>query len=223
MEGIALINKPSGMTSHDVVAIVRRTLKFKRVGHAGTLDPLATGLLVILVGPSTRLFDKFVGFDKAYSATMRLGLKTVSADIQGQVLEERPCAEVTRPDVEAVFKKFTGQIEQLPPMVSAVKHKGERLYKLARKGVQVERTPRSVRVDELYVTSFDHPHVSFYLACSKGTYVRQIAEDAGEALGCGACITRIERTKVGPFVLADAFKLEDFNESCLRAWRPSAA
>ncbi len=216
MDGIGIVYKPDGITSHDVVARVRRILKFKKVGHAGTLDPLATGLLIILVGSSTRLFDKFVGFDKAYTATMLLGVKTVSADIQGKVLAEAPCADITRERVEEVFKRFLGVIQQVPPMVSAVKYKGERLYKLARKGINVERPSREVRVDALDILEFAHPYVKFHLACSKGTYVRQIAEDAGDALGCGACITQIERTKVGPFLLSDAVSLEEFNEGCLR-------
>ena len=219
MEGIIVVDKPSGMTSHDVVAIIRRKLKQKRVGHAGTLDPLATGVLVILVGPSTRLFDKFVAFDKGYGATLKLGVKTHSADIQGEVLLERPYDGVTRAMVEASFKKFTGVIDQVPPMVSAVKHKGERLYKLARQGITVERPARQIRIDKLDLISFEPPFVAFHLDCSKGTYVRQVAEDVGEDLGCGACITEIRRTKVGPFTINEAVKLDDVNETHLRAWR----
>ena len=209
------------MTSHDVVAIVRRRLNTKRVGHAGTLDPLATGVLIILVGSATKLFDKFVGFDKAYLATMQLGLKTRSADIQGQTLQERPFAGIERKDVEKVFARFIGETEQIPPMVSAVKHKGERLYKLARKGVTVEREPRKIRIDELKLLNFALPFVTFHLDCSKGTYVRQVAEDVGEGLGCGACITEIRRTKVGPFGIDEAVKLGELNESHCRRWTPA--
>lgn len=218
MDGILIVDKPSGMTSHDVVAIARRQLKQKAVGHAGTLDPLATGVLVLLVGRATKLFEKFVGFDKAYLATMKLGVRTVSADIQSAVLEERPWEGVTRQAVEEAFEKFTGDIEQVPPMVSAVKHKGERLYKLARKGVVVDRPARSVRVDTLEIRELALPLVSFYLECSKGTYVRQVAEDVGEVLGCGACITEIRRTKVGPFSVEHAVRLEEIHESHLRDW-----
>ena len=221
MEGIIIVDKPSGMTSHDVVAKVRRILNTKRVGHAGTLDPLATGVLVILVGPATRLFDKFVGFDKAYLATMRLGLKTHSADIQGNVLEEKPFAGIDQKAVEKVFARFTGEIEQVPPMVSAVKHKGERLYKLARKGISVDRPARKIRIDVLKVVDFAPPCVQFFLDCSKGTYVRQVAEDVGDVLGCGACITEIRRTKVGPFTIESAVKLEDLNASHLQRWHPA--
>jgi tRNA pseudouridine55 synthase len=217
-EGIAIIDKPSGMTSHDVVARVRRILRFKRIGHAGTLDPLATGVLVILVGKSTKLFDKFVTFDKAYTATMQLGLKTASADINGAVLATKPFEHVSQVMVEDAFRNFTGAIDQIPPMVSAVKHKGERLYRLARKGISVERAPRRVRVDRLEITNFQSPFVAFLLACSKGTYVRQIAEDVGEFLGCGACITQIRRTQVGPFAIEQAVKLEEFHAGLLRDW-----
>jgi tRNA pseudouridine55 synthase len=217
-EGIAIIDKPSGMTSHDVVARVRRILKFKRVGHAGTLDPLATGVLVILVGRSTKLFDKFVAYDKSYSATMQLGLKTDSADINGEVLSVRPFEQVSREMIEEAFKTFTGSIEQIPPMVSAVKHNGERLYRLARKGVAVERAPRRVRIDRLDLLDFKSPFAEFMLECSKGTYVRQVAEDVGELLGCGACITQIRRLGVGPFSIDQAVKLEDFHAGFLRDW-----
>ncbi len=222
MDGIIVVDKPSGMTSHDVVAIVRRKLRQKRVGHAGTLDPLATGVLIVLVGRSTCLFDKFVGFDKAYSATLQLGLKTHSADIQGQEVSRRPFEDITRERVAASFLKFTGEIEQVPPMVSAVKYKGERLYKLARQGIAVDRPARKVRIDALDLLEFDLPFVKFHLACSKGTYVRQVAEDVGEDLGCGACITEIRRTKVGPFTIDDVVKLDDVNETHLRSWHPAA-
>lgn len=219
-EGILIINKQSGMTSHDVVARVRRLFRMKRVGHAGTLDPLATGVLVILLGKCTKLFNEFVGFDKAYRSTLRLGVKTTSADIQGDVIEQRSFEDVTQDHVEKAFQGFKGDIEQLPPMVSAVKHKGRRLYQLARQGVQVERQPRQVTIHELSLRQFNQPFVEFYMHCSKGTYVRQLADDVGDLLGCGACISQIERTKVGPFTLDQAVLLEDVNESHIRDWRP---
>ena len=218
MEGIIIIDKPSGITSHDVVTHVRRRLKIKRVGHAGTLDPLATGVLVALVGRATKLFDQFVAFDKAYHATLRLGTKTTTADIEGEVLSQKPFAHVSREDFEAVLKKFIGHIEQLPPMVSAVKYKGQRLYKLAREGKQVERIPRKIKIDSLCMLDFQSPEIKFSVECSKGTYVRQLAEDIGEDLGCGACISQIRQTKVGPFTIEGAVKLEDLNESHLRNW-----
>ncbi len=218
MEGIIVINKPPGITSHDVVGFVRRKFKIRRVGHAGTLDPLATGVLVMLVGKATKLSDRFIAFDKSYRATLRLGTKTTTADIMGTIVEEKPFADITRSRVEDVFKDFVGDIEQKPPMVSAVKHQGKRLYKLAREGKTVERTARKVRIDEVTLLSFALPEVEFFMACSKGTYVRQLAEDVGDVLGCGACISQIERTKVGPFDIKDAVKLEDLNEGHLRLW-----
>ena len=220
MEGIIVINKSPGITSHDVVGFIRRKFKMRRVGHAGTLDPLATGVLVMLLGRSTKLFDQFVAFDKSYRATLRLGTQTPTADIMGDVLEQKPFDTISSSRVEDVFRDFVGDIEQMPPMVSAVKHQGKRLYKLAREGKSVERAARKVRIDEVRLLSFQLPEVGFFMACSKGTYVRQLAEDVGDALGCGACISQIERTKVGPFDIKDAVKLEDLNEGHVRLWVP---
>jgi tRNA pseudouridine55 synthase len=219
MEGIVLVNKPAGITSHDVVDSVRRTFNMRRVGHAGTLDPMATGVLVILLGGSTKLFDKFVAFDKTYRATLRLGLKTTTADIMGQTLQERTYEGIDEDAVKNVFTQFTGNIEQKPPMVSAVKHRGERLYKIARLGLEVERAARHVRIDELRILRCHPPDVEFLMSCSKGTYVRQLAEDAGEVLGCGACISQIERTKVGPFDIKDAVTMEKLNEGHILKWQ----
>lgn len=217
-EGIININKPSDWTSHDVVAKIRKKFNMKKVGHAGTLDPLATGVLIILLGKSTKLFDQFVGFDKAYRATMLLGTSTDSADIQGKVIEQKPWEHITEEQISEIFTEFMGEIQQVPPMVSAVKVGGKKLYELARKGVVIEREARNVRVDELRIIKKEGPSVEFYLECSKGTYVRQVAADVGERLGCGACITQIERTKVGHFLLEDAVTIEDVNESHIRNW-----
>ena len=219
LEGFVLVNKPAGITSHDVVGFVRRTFKMRRVGHAGTLDPMATGVLIILLGKSTRLFDRFAAFDKTYRATLRLGLKTTTADITGKTLLVRPFDRLTLEDVRQVFTQFTGDIEQKPPMVSAVKHQGQRLYKMALKGLEVDRPARHVRIDELRVLQFNPPEVEFIMRCSKGTYVRQLAEDAGEVLGCGACISQIERTQVGPFDIKDAVTLEGLNEDRVLKWQ----
>jgi tRNA pseudouridine55 synthase len=218
-QGIVLLNKPAGITSHDVVGFVRRTFKMRRVGHAGTLDPMATGVLVILLGNSTKLFDKFVAFDKTYRATLRLGLKTTTADIEGKTLLERPYEGIDEEAIKKVFQQFTGDIEQKPPMVSAVKHQGERLYKIARLGIEVERVARPVRIDELRILKCQLPDVEFLMSCSKGTYVRQLAEDVGEVLGCGACISQIERTKVGPFDINDAVTMENLNEAHILKWQ----
>ena len=218
MEGILVVNKPSGMTSHDVVAIARRRFKMKRIGHAGTLDPLATGVLILLIGRSTKLFNKFADMDKAYQATLVLGRKTVSADIEGGVISEKPYDSITRDDVERVFEQFRGEIDQVPPMVSAVKHKGRKLYELARSGIEVERKARRIKIYRLNLEEFSSPYVSFFLKCSKGTYVRQIAEDVGERLGCGACISQIERTQVGAYSIGEAVTLEAMNEGHIQSF-----
>lgn len=219
MQGIIVVDKPSGMTSHDVVSRVRRKLGMRRVGHAGTLDPLATGVLVILLGQSTKLFDKFVSFDKAYAATLMLGTQTTTADITGEVVEKKPFEHINQKEIESVMSEFVGDSEQKPPMVSAVKYKGERLYKLARKGIVVDRPARKIRIDVLKMTDCVLPQVKFYMECSKGTYVRTLAEDVGSRLGCGACITQIQRTKVGIFTIEDAVKLEELNERHIRSWQ----
>ena len=217
-EGIIVVNKPSGMTSHDVVSRVRRIFKMRRVGHAGTLDPLATGVLVVLLGKSTRLFGKFEGFDKAYKATMIFGTKTTTADIQGKVTQELPFSHLTRDQVLDTLKEFIGDTEQIPPMVSAIKVNGKRLYELARKGIEVEREPRKIKIEKLDLIDFTLPLVKLYLECSKGTYVRKLAEDIAGRLGSVACIAEIERTKVGPFTIDQAVDLEDLSEQDIRNW-----
>ncbi|MFA6378726.1 MAG: tRNA pseudouridine(55) synthase TruB [Candidatus Omnitrophota bacterium] len=214
--GILIIDKPSDITSHDVVDIVRRKFKMKQVGHAGTLDPLATGVLVILLGQATKLFNKFSAFDKAYVATIKLGVTTDTADIRGTILEQKPYDFITEKEVKNVFNTFLGEIDQIPPMVSALKHKGKRLYQLARKGLEVKREARRIKIYSLDLLNFALPEVKFSLECSKGTYVRKIAEDAGSLLGCGGCISQIHRTKVGPFYIDRAVKIENFSEQDIR-------
>lgn len=216
MEGVLVIDKPSGMTSHDVVDCVRRKFKMRRVGHAGTLDPLATGVLIVLVGRATKLSEQLMGCDKAYRSTMLLGTKTDSADTQGTVIEQKSFDGISPEEIKKVFESFKGEIKQLPPMYSAVKYKGRKLYELARKGITVERTPRLVYVNSLKIEDIALPSIRFYLECSKGTYVRQLADDIGDQLGCGACISQLQRTKVGSFSLDDAVNIEDIDERYLR-------
>jgi len=218
MDGIIVIDKPEGMTSHDVVSHVRRVIRMRRVGHAGTLDPMATGVLVILLGRATKLFNQFVTFDKSYRATLILGTKTTTADTQGKVIQQLPYQYVTESQVKNVFQQFLGETQQVPPMVSAIKVGGQRLYKLARQGIEVERAPRKIRISELNCIDFALPKVTFSLNCSKGTYVRKLAEDVGDVLGCGACICKIQRTKVGPFAVEQAVKLENVNKDHIRSW-----
>jgi len=222
LEGIVVVNKPQGLTSHDVVDRARRKFRMKRIGHAGTLDPLATGVLVLLVGRGTKLFSKFEGFDKAYKATLILGTKTSTADIQGKVIEQRPFEQFTRDKVEEILPEFVGEIEQIPPMVSAIKYKGKKLYELARKGIEVERQPRQIVIRKLEMEGFELPRVKIFLECSKGTYVRQLAEDIGTRLGTVACIAEIQRTQVGPFHIHDAVTLDELTPEHVRPWREQA-
>lgn len=219
MEGIVVVNKPNGLTSHDVVAKVRRKFNMKRVGHAGTLDPMATGVLVVLLGKTTKLFDKFVSFDKGYRATMVLGMLTDTADTCGKTIEKRPYDNISEEQFQEVLLQFKGEIEQVPPMFSALKFNGKKLYELARQGIEVERKPRRVHIYRLEMEVFNPPNVQIYMECSKGTYVRQLAEDIGKALGCGACISQIERTQVGQFNIDDSISLEELNESHIRDWK----
>ncbi|MDP8212684.1 MAG: tRNA pseudouridine(55) synthase TruB [Candidatus Zapsychrus exili] len=216
LEGIAIIDKPKRITSHDVVDRVRRKFKIKKVGHAGTLDPLATGVLVLLIGKATKLSSKFIGFDKAYDATLILGTETSSADTEGKIIKQSSFDNITEQQVKDTFESFVGKIQQVPPMVSAVRHKGRKLYELARKGIEVQRAARDIEIYSLVLNKMNSPYVEFSLECSKGTYVRQLAEDVGKKLGCGACISQIRRTKVGEFKIEEAVSLEELNESSIR-------
>jgi tRNA pseudouridine55 synthase len=216
-EGVILVNKPKGLTSYDVVDFVRRRLKIKRVGHAGTLDPLAEGLLIILVGRKyTKLFSKFVNFDKEYIGVLKLGETTTTGDSQGEVIKKADYSHVDEEKIKEAFSSFRGEISQIPPMVSALRIGGKRLYRLARKGIVVERKPRKIKIYSLKILNIDLPLVEFYIHCSKGTYVRKLAEDIGEYLGCGAHIVSIKRTKVGSFKLEEAIELNEINENHLR-------
>ena len=215
-EGIILVDKPSGVTSHDVVDMVRHKLGLRRVGHAGTLDPLAEGLLIMLVGRATKLFPQFVNFDKEYFGVLKLGEMTTTCDSQGEVTKTGDTSVVSDSGILSSFKRFEGEFDQIPPMVSALHVKGKRLYKLARKGITIERQPRRIKIYKINVQKIDMPYVEFYAHCSKGTYIRKLAEDVGEVLGCGAHIVKIKRLSVGPFKLEDAVKPEKIDEKALR-------
>lgn len=213
LEGVLLIDKPSGMTSHDVVDQVRRKLRMKRIGHAGTLDPMATGLLIILVGKATKLSQYLTSLDKTYSGTIKLGESTNTQDADGEVTVTKPLPEgLTQLRAQFALSDFVGDQYQTPPMFSAVKIKGQRLYKLARKGQEVEREPRFIRVSKFEITRFDLPEIDFTLDCSKGTYVRTLANDFGEKLGCGAHLTALRRDASNEFDTARALPLDDFKE-----------
>lgn len=194
LEGVLLVDKPTGFTSHDVVARLRRKLAMKRIGHAGTLDPMATGLLIILVGKATRISQYLTNLDKEYEGTIELGKVTNSQDADGEVLETRPVPPLTAEQVRASMQTFLGDQYQTPPMFSAIKVGGVPLYKLARKGEEVAREPRFIRVAGYELTRFAPPHLDFRLRCSKGTYVRTLAHDLGQKLGCGAHLCALRRT-----------------------------
>ncbi|HRZ14243.1 MAG TPA: tRNA pseudouridine(55) synthase TruB [Candidatus Omnitrophota bacterium] len=216
MDGILIVNKPSGITSHDVVDFVRRKLKIKKVGHAGTLDPMATGVLVVLVGRCTKLFDRFLDFEKEYAATLTFGVQTDTGDSQGRQIRTAPWEHITAGMVEETFGRFQGEILQTPPMYSAVKHQGKPLYKLANKGKHVDRQPRPITIHQLRMLSCDLPHVRFYLKCSKGTYVRQLAEDVAAQLHSAGHISQLERQSIGPFRIQESLALEQVEENKIR-------
>lgn len=209
MNGVLVVDKPKGITSFDVVRDVRRALKVKKVGHTGTLDPMATGVLPICIGDGTKIAQFITEATKAYDATVKLGATTDTLDAEGKVLETRPVPTITRELLESAFEKFRGTISQVPPMYSAIKIGGKRLYELARAGEEVERQPREVTVFELTLRDFSADEFKLSVRCSKGFYVRTLAADLGEALGCGAHLSALRRTQSGPFVLAQSIPLTD--------------
>jgi tRNA pseudouridine55 synthase len=217
VDGVLVIDKPPGMTSHDVVDEVRRRLETKKVGHGGTLDPDATGVLLVGVGRATRFLEYSQRAPKRYTAVSQFGVSTSTQDASGEVIEVRP-ATISRADVERVAYRFVGEIDQVPPMVSAVKVGGERLYRKARRGEEVERAARRVTIHELKVTDFDPdgPRATFDVLCSSGTYVRTLINDLGEALGCGAHLESLRRIGAGGFSTDDAIALEEVSPGHLR-------
>ena len=214
--GIVLVNKPRGITSHDAVDAARKKLNIRKIGHSGTLDPLAEGLLILLVGKYTKLFPKFAEFDKEYVTVIKLGEQTDSGDAQGKIIRRADYQDIKPEEIKTAVKFFLGESYQIPPMVSAVRQGGQRLYKLARKGIEIERKPRGIIIYSIDILNIDMPFVRIYVKCSKGTYIRKLAEDIGERLGTFAHITEIKRTGIGPFKLNEAFELERIDESCLR-------
>jgi len=212
MDGILVVNKPSGITSHDVVDFIRRKFNIKRVGHAGTLDPLATGVLVMLLGKATKLSNTFLNDDKEYIAKLYFGKSTDTQDSQGKVLEEKNIAPIDIENIKKALENFKGEIEQIPPMVSAIKHKGKKLYELARAGKTVVREPRKIRISEIEILDFKFPELTFKVKCSKGTYVRTLCEDIGKTLGVPSHMSGLVRSASGDFLLEDSKNMEDVNE-----------
>ncbi len=208
MNGVIVVDKPKGPTSFDVVHAVRRALKIKKVGHTGTLDPMATGVLPICIGDGTKIAQYIIESSKAYDAVLKLGIETDTLDAEGKVVAERPVPALTTELIEAALQKFRGTFSQIPPMYSAVKIDGKRLYELAREGKEVERKPREVTVTSLVLRDFSATEIRLSVACTKGFFVRTLAQDIGHALGCGAHLTALRRTHTGRFSLAQAVTLE---------------
>lgn len=206
---ILLINKPLGWTSFDVVKKVRNTIREKKVGHAGTLDPLATGLLILCTGKFTKRIDEIQGQEKEYTGIIRLGETTPSYDRETEVLETRAIDHLTEESIKEAAKTFVGTIEQVPPIYSAVQIDGKRAYTLARKGKDVELKSRTVTINAFDITSINGPEVEFRVVCSKGTYIRSLAHDLGQKLGVGAHLSKLERTRIGEYKLEDALTIED--------------
>ncbi len=207
--GVLLVDKAPDMTSHDVVAIARRALNTKKIGHCGTLDPMATGLLMLVIGRATKIQDLLMSEDKEYVGTLTLGAVTSTQDRQGEVLETRPVPEFSEERIHQAFGAFMGEFGQMPPMVSAIKKDGVPLYKLARKGQVIERELRQVRVTDYQVTRVGLPEIDFVVNCSKGFYVRTYAHDIGEQLGCGGHLSALRRTRSGKFTLERAVTVAD--------------
>jgi tRNA pseudouridine55 synthase len=212
IDGFVVVDKPAGITSHDVVSRVRRILGTRKVGHTGTLDPFATGVLPVAVNDGTKAIPFLDEGTKCYEAVMQLGVATDTLDMTGSVIREADWHAVIRADIESVLKEFVGRLEQTPPMYSAIKRDGQPLYKLARQGQVVERTPRNIEISSLELLSFAPPFAGFRVICSRGTYVRTLADDVGCRLGCGAALKELRRTASGPFHISRAVTLDALEE-----------
>jgi tRNA pseudouridine55 synthase len=208
LDGAILVDKPAGPTSHDVVDAIRRKFGIKKVGHCGTLDPNATGLLIIVLGRGTKLSERLMGDDKVYEGTIKFGEETDSYDADGELTASLPVPWLTLDQLNEEAAKFIGDQMQMPPMVSAIKKDGVPLYKLARKGIEVEREPRLIHIYNFRFTEYTEPLAQFRVACTKGTYIRSIAHDLGQKLGCGAHLTTLRRSASGKFDVADALPLD---------------
>ncbi len=211
VHGILLLDKPIGQTSNAALQNVKKMFFARKAGHTGSLDPLANGLLPICFGSATKVSAFLLDADKRYWVRIRLGETTATGDAQGEMLEQRPVEGVTEAEVRNALTSFKGEIQQIPPMYSALKHQGQRLYDLARNGIEVERQSRTIRIHELALLDCSLPDIELDVHCSKGTYVRTLAEDIGGVLGCGAHVTALRRTGVGPFSLEGIVDMEDLN------------
>ncbi len=212
VNGILLLDKPLGISSNAALQEVKHLFKAAKAGHTGNLDPLATGMLPLCFGEATKMSAYLLDSDKVYVGTCKLGVRTSSADAEGEVIDTREVPELSEAQVEAVLEKFRGDIEQIPPMHSALKQNGQPLYKLARQGIEVERKPRPVTIYELKLLEINGDELKLYVHCSKGTYIRTLVEDIGEVIGCGAHLSQLRRTKVGPFQEAGMITIEELQQ-----------
>lgn len=212
VSGILLLDKPIGLSSNQALQRVKRLYDARKAGHTGSLDPLADGMLPICLGDATKMSAFLLDSDKHYDFRLRLGVTTATGDSEGEIVSERPVGQIEREAIERVVAGFVGEIEQLPPMYSALKHQGKRLYELARQGVEVEREPRRVLIHQLTLGEIALPEFQLQVHCSKGTYVRTLAEDIGEALGCGAHVVALRRTGVGPYTGQRMYTMEELEE-----------
>lgn len=213
MHGLLLLDKPAGLTSHDCVRQVRRLFKTRKVGHAGTLDPLATGVLPIAIGNATKILQFLLAEDKSYRATFKLGITTDTLDSDGQIVLQRPVPSISSQTLTDICARFTGEIDQQPPMYSALKKDGVPLYKLARQGKEIERPTRRIKIFRLDIIESVADQVTIEVDCSKGTYIRSLAHDIGEILGCGAHITSLRRLRTGPFSIDECTTLEELGSA----------
>lgn len=205
-----LVDKPKDYSSARVVNLIKKKLNVRKAGHSGTLDPNATGLMIVCTGKMTKELNTLLGAEKEYEGVFVLGESTKSFDSETEVIQKKPVDNISDFAISEAAKKFTGEIEQIPPMYSAIKHKGKPLYKYAAKGFEIERSPRKVIIKEFDITNISLPEVSFRVLCSKGTYIRALANDFGESLGTGAYLKELRRTKIGSYNIDDAIKLEEF-------------
>ena len=217
--GFLLVNKPTGITSFKLTNIIRKKLNVKKAGHCGTLDPLASGLMIILVGKYTKLQDKFMKQDKVYFAEIKLGIKTDSGDLDGKIVSQSNYSHVTKELIKGACKSFIGKIQQIPPMYSALKVNGQKLYELARKGITIERKPREITIYSIDLTDYKKDTFSIRVKCSSGTYIRTLAEDIGTKLNTGTVLINLVREEIGKYKLSEAINIDDIKENssdCLK-------
>ncbi|MDR2860844.1 MAG: tRNA pseudouridine(55) synthase TruB [Elusimicrobiota bacterium] len=209
-DGMLLIDKPKNITSFKVCHIIRKTLNIKKTGHCGTLDPSATGLLLVLTGKATKLQDKFMKQDKIYRTSFMLGCSTDSGDMDGKILEKKDFNHIDLQMIKTALENFKGEIEQIPPMYSAIKINGQKLYELARKGIEIKREPRKINIKDIEIISFKEGILDLSIECSSGTYIRSIADDLGKILGCGAVVSALRREKIGSLDVKNAVNQDYF-------------